>query len=388
MKKRLNTILFSIFVAALASPALLRLSLVGSLSDVIAHFEIARDLISQGQWLSYSAYYPIIYILTVGGQDNLAQLSSFLLFMILTGIKAGTALHFARKWLPQERLAQLVALTYTFAMAIVNPFRPDDVYLGQFSANVWHNSTTILASIFVLPAFWFGLQVLEKGGRRSSIFFMLSLFGLVASKPSFALALGPTLAVVAFWQAWKYRDSGGVNRLVALGTASIPAAVLLLAQFIIVFQRETIFVDRTTVFAPFEVWTMFTNNIPFSFLSSLVGPAIVIWALGLRRFFTDKFLVISLLTFVVALLQYVFLSEATVNGDFLYDGNWTWAVVPALAVVFFRVTAITISNLASQDVSPAEKIPWAIAGTVIFLHVASGVYYVFNVGVDGFRTFV
>jgi hypothetical protein len=388
MQKRLDTVVFSIFVAALASPALLRLSLVSSLSDVMAHFEISRDLISQGQWLSYSAYYPIIYILTMGGQENLAQLSSFLLLMILTGIKAGTALHFARRWLPQERLAQLVALTYTFAMPIVNPFRPDDVYLGQFSANVWHNSTTILASIFVLPAFWFGLQALEKGGRRTSIFFMLSLLGLVASKPSFALTLGPTLAVVALWQAWKYHDSGGVNRLVALGTASIPAAILILAQYIIVFQQETMFVDRTTVFAPFEVWTMFTNNIPFSFLSSLVGPAIVIWALGIRRFFADKFLVISMLTFVVALLQYVLLAEAAVNGDFLYEGNWTWAVIPALAVVFFRSTAITISNLASQDVSHAEKIPWAIAGTVILLHVASGIYYVFNVGVDGFRTFV
>ena len=341
----------------------------------------------QGQWFSYSIYYPAIYILTLGGNGDLAQISSFALLTILTAIKAGTALYFAMKWVSVDRLAQIIAIVYVFAMPIVNPFQPDDVYLGQFSANVWHNSTTIMASIFVLPAFWFGLRVLERGDRRSSLLFMVFFLGLVASKPSFALALGPALALVAVWNVIKNRDDEGVKSLLALCASAVPAVLLLIVEYVVVFQSDTVFPQTNVSFAPFEVWSLFSTNIPLSALLSLAGPFAVIWAMGIGGFLKDRFLSIATLILLIAIVQFIFVAAASPTGEVLYDGNWTWAVIPAMGLVFFRGTALVVSNLSCSELAPAEKIPWLIAGGLIFLHVMAGFYYVFSVGVDGFRTF-
>lgn len=380
--------MFSFVVTLVASPALWRLSALGSQSDIPIHFDLASVYIGQGQWFTYSIYYPAIYILTLGGIGDFAQISSFLLLAALTAIKAGTALYFARKWLGTERLAQVTALVYVFAMPIVNPFSPDDVYLGQFSANVWHNSTTIMASIFVLPAFWFGLRILDRGDRRSLLLFMFFLLGLVASKPSFALALGPALGAVAFWNLVRNRNIIGARPLLVLIVAATPALVLLVIEYLIVFRNETVLPEVSVSLSPFEVWNLYSSNIPLSALLSLAGPIGVIWAMGMRSFFKDRFMSIATLTLFIAISQYVFVAEVSPTGEVLYAGNWTWAVIPAIALVFYRGTALVLANLSSNEVNASEKLPWLIAGGLIFIHTLTGLYYVFSVGVDDFQTFV
>lgn len=387
MRKWGHLLGFSIFITAVASPGLWRLSFPGTQSDITAHFDLATALISDGQWYTYSLYYPTIYVLTLGGNGNFAQISSFLLLALLTGIKAGTALYFARKWMSHERQAQLVALTYCFAMPIINPFKPDDVYLGQLSANVWHNSTTIMASVFVLPAFWFGLRLLERADVRSAVWFSIFLFGLVASKPNFVLSLGPVLGLAALWLWWWDRSQSGLRRMLLLTAAAIPSLLLLFVQFIIVYQQEAILPERQIAFAPFKVWETYTTNIPFSLALSIAGPAVAIWALGLRGLIRDRFLVLALSVFLVSLGQYALIAELTPDRTYAYDGNWTWAVIPSIALVFFRITAITIARLEAPERIKQIQVPWLIAGLVIALHVLSGIYYVMNVGIDGFTTF-
>lgn len=387
MKKWGQLVGFSIFVTALASPGLWRLSQWDAQSDMLGHFLIASKLIAEGQWYTYSSYYPAIYILTLGGNENLAQISSFLLLALLTGLKAGTALYFARKWMTHERLAQLVALSYSFAMPVVNPFKPEDVYLGQFSANVWHNSTTIMASVFVLPAFWFGLRLLERADVRSAVWFSIFLFGLVASKPNFALSLGPVLALAALWLWWRDRNQTGFRRALLLTASVVPALVALLTQYIIVFQQRAVLADVQVVIAPFTVWQSYTSNIPFSLVQSLAGPVVVIWALGFRGLIRDRFLSVALVVLLVSLGQYVLIAEVLPDGSYAIDGNWTWAVIPSIALVFFRIAAITITRLEVPGTTKQMQVPWMVAGLVVTIHVLSGLYYVSNVGVDGFRTF-
>ena len=86
--------------------------------------------------------------------------------------------------------------------------------------------------------------------------------------------------------------------------------------------------------------------------------------------------------------QYVLLAGVEANNTLAATGNWTWAVIPALGVVFFVCTSLVLKNLAAVDITLSDKIPWLVSGGLIALHVLSGLYYVFSVGVDGFRTFV
>lgn len=388
MREKARTLFFSLAVVAIASPAIWRLSSPGAQSDITDHFYLAVGYAEQGQWFTYSIYYPLIYIFTLAGNQDFIQVSSFVLLAILTAIKAGTALFFAKKFLPNERLAQIVAITYVFAMPIVNPSQPDDVYLGQFSANVWHNSTTIMASIFVLPAFWFGVGMLGVSTKRSTIFFSLSLLGLVASKPSFALAFIPALGVIAIWHVVIERERQSVKRLYRLAIAIAPSIILLIFEYLVVFLMGAVRADYSIGFAPFALWNAYSSNLPLSLVLSLAGPIAVVWSYSLRKSFQDKYLTVAGATLLVALSQFVLLAEIGPNNSLDSYGNWTWAVIPAMGIVFFVCTSLVLTKLTSVNINSTDKIPWLISGGLIFLHVLSGLYYVLSVGVDGFRTFV
>lgn len=387
MGNKAKSLCFSIAIALLASPAIWRLSSPEAQSDVFAHFNLATTYAEEGYWFTYSIYYPLIYLLTFAGNQDMVQVSSFILLMTLTVIKAGTALYFARKLITHERLAQIIAFTYVFSMPIVNPFRPDDVYLGQFSANVWHNSTTILAAIFVLPTFWFGVQMLGQSTKRSTVLFSLSLLGLVASKPSFALAFIPVLGIITIWHVATKRDSQSLKRLYGLVLAITPALILLVIEYLIVYFG-TVRDEGSIGFMPFAVWNAYSTNLPLSLVLSLAGPIAVVWAYGLRKSAQSQSLVVACGTLFVALTQYILMAGIAPDNSVDTAGNWTWAVIPALGIVFFVCTSLVLKKLASIDITPADKIPWLVAGGLIALHVLSGLYYVLSVGVDGFRTFV
>lgn len=387
MREKSKTLYFSLAMAGLASPAIWRLSSPLAQSDIAAHFQLATTYVEQGYWFLYSIYYPLIYIFTLGGNQDLIQVSSFILLTSLTAIKAGIALHFARKLIASERLAQIVAVTYVFAMPIVNPFQPDDAYLGQFSANVWHNSTTIMASIFVLPAFWFGVEMLGVSNKRSTIIFSLSLLGLVASKPSYAMALIPVLGIIAIWHLLRDRQASSVKRLYRLSFAIAPSLILLIFEYLMVFFG-TVRDEGSIAFLPFAIWNAYSTNLPLSLFLSLAGPVAVVWAYGLRNTVHDRYLAVACATLFVALSQYVLLAGIWTDGALHTDGNWTWGVIPAMGIVFFLCTSLVLTKLTSMDITLTGKIPWLVAGGLIFLHVLSGLYYVFSVGVDGFRTYV
>ncbi len=272
-------------------------------------------------------------------------------------------------------------------MPIVNPFQPDDAYLGQFSANVWHNSTTIMASIFILPAFWFGVGMLGASTKRSTIFFSVSLLGLVASKPSYAMALIPVLGTIAIWHVLIDRQANSVKRLYQLAIAVAPSIILLVFEYLVVFFG-TVRDEGSIAFAPFALWNAYSTNLPLSLILSIAGPIAVVWAYGLRESVHDRYLVVAGATLFVALSQYILLAGIRDDGALHTDGNWTWAVIPAMGIVFFVCTSLVLAKLASMDIIPTDKIPWLVAGGLIFLHVLSGLYYVFSVGVDGFRTYV
>jgi hypothetical protein len=387
VRAKTKTVYFSLAMAGLASPAIWRLSNPLAQSDITAHFQLAATYAEQGYWFTYSIYYPLIYIFTLGGNQDLVQVSSFILLTILTAIKAGTALHFARKLIANERLAQIVGFTYVFAMPIVNPFQPDDAYLGQFSANVWHNSTTIMASIFVLPAFWFGVGMLGVSTKRSTIFFSLSLLGLVASKPSYAMALIPVLGTIAIWNALIDRQSNSAKRLYLLTIAVAPSIILLVFEYLVVFFG-TVRDEGSIALVPFALWNAYSTNLPLSLILSLAGPIAVVWAYGLRESVRDRYIAVAGATLFVAISQYILLAGIGPDGAVDTAGNWTWGVIPAMGVVFFVCTSLVLTKLASVNTTPTDKIPWLVSGGLIFLHVLSGLYYVLSVGVDGFRTYV
>lgn len=372
-------------VALLVSvPIFIRLTSPGATSDILRHAELSESMVRNGAWVSYSIWYLLVQVMTFGTNDPVAlHVASVALLSALVAVHAVLVFFFSRRALGAPALAWMIAAASTLVMPILNPAEPDDIFMGQISPNVWHNSTNILAAPVALVLFAAAVAFLRRPGYSSAFLLAMLALASVLTKPNYALALLPVLTVVGALVLWRQR----VQWRRALAMAGIvlgPVLLLLALQYFLVFSESG--VRRTSnAVRPFEVWAAHSVNIPLSLVLSLVGPLAVLVAIDAARR-RSVAMVLAWTTVAVSIAQFALLAEVHADNSVSTHANWSWGAHLAMMVLF----VVSLVEFVRTLREPAPGHPWrqratwrrvavVIAGAVMALHVVSGIAYLVQI---------
>lgn len=358
-------------------PTFWRLASPAADSDIPVHSQIAQRLVAEGQWFSYSLYYPIVHLVTLNESSEFTtRAGATLLLAFFVALKSVGILLAAAVFLGRWIQAWLVTAIVMFSMALPSVGALKDIYLGQLSANVWHNSTSIAAATFVVPSFAGFVLGLQSGQKKPFILGGSSLFLATLFKPSFAVVLLPSLMVVAVIGLLRCKSQRRV--LAWMLGACTPTILLAASQYWVTFATPgDVITEKKPVLAPFEVWNHYSSNIPLSLVGSL-GCLIAVSFIILPNSDGSERLAFGLswLMVFVGVLTYALVGERDVMGARVLDGNWTWQVIPALSCAFF-ISAVGSLRLV---MIPRTRAWGGVALGLLLLHLLVGAVYFATVG--------
>jgi hypothetical protein len=115
--------------------------------------------------------------------------------------------------------------------------------------------------------------------------------------------------------------------------------------------------------APFEVWRLYSPNIPVSLLLSIAFP-LGVAVLYFKEIKTDVSVLLAWGVLVVAIAQYALLAE---TGERFTHANWIWASNFAMYVVFLVSTVVLLTQ--------PRTMRFYFSMTLLAFHVIIGVCY-------------
>lgn len=281
-----------------------------------------------------------------------------------------------RKVLEYAGFTPLEQIAYTIILLVVTPiYDPlfnQNLYLGQISANVYHNPTLLA----VKPFAYLGLILYVKGLRSGASikFFVWASAAILLSivmKPNFVLAFIPALFIylalndlltrkvhfARWWQA-------------AVITALVVA--LLGVQFVVTYQQPS---DPShVVVAYLAVWSLYTHDPFFSILLSSAFPLSIV-AFRWKQVIRNDYLTISWLSLAVGILEFAFLAE---TGKRFANANFGWGMQAMISFVFLFSIIEWVRWI--HDTSNT-RLRWGLylAGLLLAAHFVSGAYYIYQI---------
>jgi len=246
-------------------------------------------------------------------------------------------------------------------------------YLGKFTPNVWHNSTTIFAFPFSIALFLLSLNWIET--QKQKWWWLQLVFGVLVLliKPSFLFVFIPALPLIDLLKR-KRLDQNFVFTVLLSG-------VLLGGVF---FQKYLIYHEHPywykvfgvssyskIIIAPLEVWNFYVENkfqdIVTSFLFLFAG-----FLLFTKRLFQDWHFQYALIMLLGAISIYFLIVE---SGTRMMDANFYWQIPISLFILYLVFVKHLLLEI--QSVPKLKDLTWKtqILLFLYSLHVFSGILY-------------
>lgn len=282
---------------------------------------------------------------------------------------------YKRYYKMEKKWAQIFAVAIMFVGPIYFPLVHKSYYIGQFTANPWHNPTSFAVKPIAVVTFflycWIYNQhnkVIKKDKRMENLslsIFSLCLFVSGYLKPNFYQVFVPALFAFCVIDVFRTKFKSFIFCL-KTGIAVLPVCIMALLQYMISFTA----VGNKVMLRPFQVWSHFTPNILGSFIISMAFP-IASYSLGGRlkkRAKEDAAFPLSILFFLSAVSQFILFSfeEGWTSGDFV------WGVYLATLIIFIVESSNNIKKcIRKEDVNIKTAIVFILFG----LHVLCGIGY-------------
>lgn len=343
-------------------------------SDYPDHIRLIQQALRDGSWQPHFLFQWAVYAFS-GFRSTFAALG-WSMFGITLACLAGkmlltfqcyrsAALSRVDPFLHSLRAEQLVLPLGLFScllMPILNPFRPQDIYLGQIAPNLWHNPTAVFAWPFAIVLFLAALQFLQHRRRRALIAVGILFLLNTIAKPNFVLAFGPVFSIACLYRFGFSRRSLAEQMILA------PTVFLLAGQALWMSHAHP-GAESTIVIAPLVAWRNYSRWIPLSILRSIAFPLAYI-ALRPDRLRDSGRLTLAWFTLGSALAWALLFAE---SGPRTRDFNFIWGAHLALYIVFVA----TIMDYLSSPARKMETFLWVLFG----LHLLSGALYFLKIGV-------
>ena len=275
----------------------------------------------------------------------------------------------------EKKWAQIFAVGIMFVGPIYLPLVHKTYYIGQFTANPWHNPTSFAVRPIAVATFflycWIWNQhndVIKRINRRKEnlllLVFSLSLLISGYLKPSFYQIFVPALFAFCVIDVLRTKFKSFVFCM-KTAMAVLPVCVMALLQYLTSF----ITVGNKVILSPFKVWSYFTPNIVGSFVISMAFPiaSYLFCRYSEKRTQHDSTFLLSILLFGSAVSQFVLFSfeEGWTAGDFV------WGVYLATLIVFI----VESNNVKKFIQKEGMNIKSALVAFLLSLHVLCGVGY-------------
>jgi hypothetical protein len=341
--------------------------------DFVIGFATGRD-----PWTFNFLYYLAVYALA-WGSTRAEALTASALFLLALSVLAKyivtrlVLLDELTAKIQQQRHGRLLALAIAASLALLVAhslfLRPwTRAYLGQFSPNVWHNSTTIFLMPFAILLFWSSCRYVERGEPRQIAIMTLLVALNIAIKPSFLLAF---LVVWPLALVWRF---GIRSRQLWLGLTPLwLGGVLLAGHYVYLFLLHPATAQGQTTsgvrIAFLHVWSLYTRSLPLSLLFSFLFPLVVgvahrpRLAVGAqwRWWYAAALQAVSVVEFAV-------LTEVGARET---HANFAWQGMIACYLWFLTSVAVALEGT-FQERRPLKD---AIVASALLAHVAAGIGY-------------
>lgn len=211
-------------------------------------------------------------------------------------------------------------------------------YRGTFSPNPYHNTTYLAARPFSIPAFFLFADILgtyekeDKWFHPKYLLFSLSLLLTTMTKPSFTLVLCAAAGIIMLYRLISGRFQG-IKAFFQMGIYFIPTFLVLLYQFVVVFEPDN--AEAGIGFGFLKAWSTASDNIPLSVLLAAAFPLTVLLLRGKEKD-SSALLRFSWQFLVTGLLMLLFLYEKGIRMPHL---NFAWGYMYGL---FFSSAASLI----------------------------------------------
>ena len=255
-------------------------------------------------------------------------------------------------------------ISLLFVTALYLPWFNKEVYLGQSSPTIWHNPTNLAVKPIALLAFlYFEKLYRDRETVENRFFVLLSMFLLFSCfvKPSFIQGFLPAVVVFLFLELIPNRGNSFKFSLKA-ACMFLPSGLYFIAQYLMMFDSTG---TRSIGIQPFAVMRLDSPNPLVSILLGIAFPLFVVLALGRKRVFADKALLLSILFYSTSLLEFVLLIEETEAAS----GNFEWALQLAMFVLF------VMTALRFYQTNWKRKWVRFVGNFLLLYHVISGFWY-------------
>lgn len=226
-------------------------------------------------------------------------------------------------------------------------------YLGIFTPNPLHNPTQMCARVFSILCFCLVVDIWgrQKNPEYQGIFFRIGktllpeyialaviLFLSTLAKPTFAEMFIPVVGLIMLIElivslaTKKVKASVGFKNLGITFLCAIPALMYIASQYLAYFVMDLgNRGDSSMVLTkPFEVWSLYSDNVALSIILGMAFPLIVI-CMDAKFFIKNDLGKLALGGYLVGLLEAAFLGESGAN---MTHGNFLWPMMSGMLLLW------------------------------------------------------
>jgi hypothetical protein len=283
-----------------------------------------------------------------------------------------------RSVLPKENLSWgfglvLVILTLTLMLvSAINIFTPENLYLGYFTAHVYHNPTQNMMKPFALMLFFMSLKCFEADFKIKRLWLWVLGYALVTllslfSKPSFVIMFVPALGVLTGLRILMRQPIRW--GLLMLGIV-IPTFIALY------IQTRTWTQSNGLAIMPFETffhWTLHydknaNQDLLFKLLMSIAFP-LTVTVLFIREAVRSRIMWLAWIAFIIGIGYSYLLIDLSAPQT----GDWTWSGQIATLTLFVANGVFMLQQ--SKNSSNSVKVLILVCVLVLGIHLLSGMHW-------------
>lgn len=343
-------------------------------SDMRLHAAFAAEYIKTGNLPGNFLYYFIISVIAFKNTGLLmvSTIVALSFFVLLKFIVTKNLLQYETK----NTYKALQYNTLAFCLIIITAIYIPQLffgrfYLGSFTPNVWHNSTTIAVMPFAILLYGLTIKQINNFSTKRLVYIIFLIFINLAIKPSYLFVFVGALPLT-YWYVNRPFKLISKNNLLQLLPVII-AIVLIFLQKSIIYEHTTIYTNSSVEISLLKTYRLWLKlNMFYAFIillislaTSILYPLFVLIKKGVTK--NDTGLIFAWVSFFGAMLIFLFFNE---TGERLWHGNFIWQVYICSYILFLVSVLKTLPELTKSLRKPN------LFQILLLLHVIFGAVYV------------
>jgi len=267
----------------------------------------------------------------------------------------------------------LLALSLIFVVAIPIPsfFITNYWYIGNFTPNVWHNSTIIFLFPFAIILFLTSIKQIEEFSNRRNLWLILLVFLNVFIKPSYFFVW---VIIYPFFLLIEYRLTSRFFK----GLIPVAAGIVFLAiaYIWIYYFNNDVGEASSVIINPFKGYLIYSplSLLPCALIFSLLFP-VSYFAFNLKRLYQNKVFLFAYTALFIAIVIFLLFLE---DGRRMWHLNFYWQIIICTWLCFYITLNDWLENKKQlmQSKNNRKKIVTLYVPMAIYaVHVIIGIAY-------------